>query len=81
MPPPRRNVDKFVLPSGSDTLEAAIICPSTIYGTGGGLFSQRSDQIPTLAKLILQHKKGLLLSDGKTFWNGVLVYNLSRLHV
>ncbi|KAL4994657.1 hypothetical protein BDV10DRAFT_176277 [Aspergillus recurvatus] len=78
---PHRNVDKFVLLSGSDNLKTAIICPSTIYGTGRGLVSQRSDQIPNLAKLILQRKKGLQLSDGRTFWNCVHVYDLSRLYV
>ncbi|KAL6230395.1 hypothetical protein BDW75DRAFT_234447 [Aspergillus navahoensis] len=78
---PHRNVDKFVLSSGSDTLKVAIICPSTIYGTGRGLISRGSDQIPNLARLILQHKRGLQLSDGKTFWNCVHVYDLSRLYV
>ncbi|KAL4741095.1 hypothetical protein BDV11DRAFT_77292 [Aspergillus similis] len=78
---PHRNVDKFVLSSGSDTLRTAIICPSTVYGAGRGLISQRSDQIPNLAKLTLQQKKGMQLSDGKTFWNCVHVYDLSRLYV
>ncbi|KAL4977568.1 hypothetical protein BDW66DRAFT_158688 [Aspergillus desertorum] len=78
---PHRNVDKFVLSSGSDALKTAIICPSTVYGTGRGLISQRSAQIPNLAKLVLQPKKGLQLSDGKTFWNCVHVYDLSRLYV
>lgn len=78
---PHRNVDKFVLASGSDTLKTAIICPSTVYGTGRGLVSQRSDQIPNLAKLILQQKQGLQLADGQTFWNSVHVYDLARLYV
>lgn len=78
---PHRNVDKFVLASGSDTLKTAIICPSTVYGTGRGLISQRSDQIPNLAKLILQQKQGLQLADGQTFWNSVHVYDLARLYV
>ncbi|KAL4819597.1 hypothetical protein BDW67DRAFT_173426 [Aspergillus spinulosporus] len=78
---PHRKADKFVLSAGSDTLKTAIICPSTVYGTGRGLISQRSDQIPNLAKLILQQKKGLQLSESKTFWNCVHVYDLSRLYV
>ncbi|KAL4784472.1 hypothetical protein BJX76DRAFT_367672 [Aspergillus varians] len=78
---PHRPVDRFVLSSSSDTLKTAIICPSTIYGTGRGVISQRSDQIPNLAKLILQQRKGLQLADGKTFWNCVHVYDLSRLYV
>ncbi|KAL4754406.1 hypothetical protein BDW72DRAFT_214300 [Aspergillus terricola var. indicus] len=78
---PHRNVDKFVLSSGSGTLKTTIICPSTVYGAGRGLISQRSDQIPNLARLTLQQKKGLQLSDGRTFWNCVHVYDLSRLYV
>ncbi|KAL4862138.1 hypothetical protein BDV12DRAFT_190618 [Aspergillus spectabilis] len=78
---PHRNVDKFVLASGSSTLKTAIICPSTIYGTGRGAISQRTDQMPGFAKLILQRRKGLQFADGKTFWNAVHVYDLSRLYV
>lgn len=78
---PHRNVDKFVLASGSDTLKTAIICPSTVYGTGRGLISQRSDQIPNLAKLILEQKQGLQLADGQSFWNSVHLYDLARLYV
>ncbi|KAL3477325.1 hypothetical protein BJX99DRAFT_226381 [Aspergillus californicus] len=76
---PHRDVDKFVLASGSDSVKTAIICPSTIYGTGRGLVSQRSNQIPGLTRLILQGKKGVQLADGKTFWNSVHIYDVSRL--
>ncbi|KAL2816022.1 NAD(P)-binding protein [Aspergillus cavernicola] len=76
-----REIDKFVLASGSETLKTAIICPSTIYGPGRGPISQRSDQIPGLARLILQTGKGLQLADGKTFWNSVHIYDLARLYI
>ncbi|KAL4800816.1 hypothetical protein BDV19DRAFT_352201 [Aspergillus venezuelensis] len=76
-----RGVDKLVLDAGTSSLKTAIICPSTVYGVGRGLVSQRSDQIPNLAKLILQTGKGLQLADGKSFWNCVHVYDLSRLHL
>ncbi|KAL3446945.1 hypothetical protein BJX65DRAFT_278328 [Aspergillus insuetus] len=78
---PHRDVDNFVLSSGSDSLKTAIICPSTVYGPGRGLVSQRSDQIPGLTRLILQSGRGLQFADGKTFWNAVHVYDLSRLYV
>ncbi|KAL4925971.1 uncharacterized protein BDV17DRAFT_163351 [Aspergillus undulatus] len=78
-----REVDKYVLSSSSSssTLKTAIVCPSTVYGIGRGLISQRSHQIPNLTRLILQEAKGLQLSDGETFWNSVHVYDLSRLYV
>ncbi|KAL4966119.1 uncharacterized protein BDV14DRAFT_171644 [Aspergillus stella-maris] len=76
-----REVDNLVLSSGTATLKTAIICPSTVYGVGRGLISQRSDQIPNLAKFILQMGKGLQLADGKSFWNCVHVYDLSRLYL
>ncbi|KAL5341082.1 NAD(P)-binding protein [Aspergillus crustosus] len=78
---PHRNVDKFVLSAGTSTLKTAIICPSTIYGTGRGVISQRTDQIPGLAKLILQRKRGVQFRDGETFWNSVHMYDLARLYV
>jgi nucleoside-diphosphate-sugar epimerase len=74
-------VDKLILSSGSDSIKTAIICPSTVYGPGRGLISQRSDQIPGLTRLILQSGRGLQFADGKTFWNAVHVYDLSRLYV
>ncbi|KAL4946447.1 hypothetical protein BDV06DRAFT_122349 [Aspergillus oleicola] len=76
-----RPVDKLVLSSGRPTLKTAIICPSTIYGVGRGIISRRSDQIPNLARLILQQHKGLQLADGKSFWNCVHIYDLSRLYL
>ncbi|KAL4882722.1 hypothetical protein BJY04DRAFT_38990 [Aspergillus karnatakaensis] len=78
---PHREVDKFVLASGTETLKTAIICPSTIYGTGRGVISQRTDQIPGSAKLILERGEGVQFADGKTFWNSVHVYDLSRLYI
>ncbi|KAJ0424980.1 hypothetical protein BJY00DRAFT_275685 [Aspergillus carlsbadensis] len=76
-----RDVDKFILSSGSNTLKTAIICPSTVYGPGRGPVSQRSDQIPGFARLILRSGRGLQFADGRTFWNAVHVYDLSRLYV
>ncbi|KAL4954379.1 hypothetical protein BDW69DRAFT_163297 [Aspergillus filifer] len=76
-----REVDKLVLSAGTSTLKTAIICPSTVYGVGRGIISQRSDQIPNLARLILQTGKGLQLTDGKSFWNCVHLYDLSRLYL
>ncbi|KAL2847619.1 hypothetical protein BJX68DRAFT_268015 [Aspergillus pseudodeflectus] len=78
---PHRDVDKFVLSSGSDTIKTAIVCPSTVYGPGRGPVSQRSAQIPGYTRLILQSGRGLQFADGKTFWNAVHVYDLSRLYV
>jgi nucleoside-diphosphate-sugar epimerase len=78
---PHRDVDKFVLSCGSDTLKTAIVCPSTVYGPGRGPVSQRSAQIPGYTRLILQSGRGLQFADGKTFWNAVHVYDLSRLYV
>ncbi|KAL2870582.1 uncharacterized protein BJX67DRAFT_377936 [Aspergillus lucknowensis] len=78
---PHREIDKFVLASGSDTLKTAIICPSTIYGTGRGPVSRRSDQIYKFTELILREGKGLQLEDGRTFWNSVHIFDLSRLYV
>ncbi|KAL3460873.1 hypothetical protein BJX64DRAFT_300420 [Aspergillus heterothallicus] len=78
---PHREVDKFVLAAGTDTLKTAIVCPSTVYGVGRGPVSQRSDQIYKLARLILQNRQGYQFADGRTFWNAVHVYDLSRLYV
>jgi nucleoside-diphosphate-sugar epimerase len=78
---PHRDVDKYILTCGSNSLKTAIICPSTVYGPGRGPVSQRSDQIPGLTRLILQSGRGLQFADGKAFWNAVHVYDLSRLYV
>ncbi|KAL2839632.1 hypothetical protein BJY01DRAFT_219100 [Aspergillus pseudoustus] len=78
---PHRNVDKFVLASGTETVRTAIVCPSTIYGAGRGPVSQRSHQIYQLTRLILEQRRGLQFADGRTFWNAVHVFDLSRLYL
>ncbi|KAL2802856.1 hypothetical protein BJX63DRAFT_413759 [Aspergillus granulosus] len=78
---PHRDVDKFILSSGSETLKTAIICPSTVYGSGRGPVSQRSDQIYKFTRLILESRKGVQFADGRTLWNAVHVFDLSRLYV
>ncbi|GAQ10108.1 hypothetical protein ALT_7429 [Aspergillus lentulus] len=76
-----RNVDKIVLAAGSDTLKTAIVCPSTVFGTGRGPVLRRTEQMYNLTRLILETGKGLQLADGKSFWNCVHIHDLSRLYV
>lgn len=74
-------VEKLVLAAGTDHVKTAIVCPSTVYGLGRGPVSRTSDQIPKLARMMLQAGHGLQLGDGKAFWSYVHVYDLSRLYV
>lgn len=78
---PHRNADKLILAAAqtenASPLKTAIVCPPTIYGNGRGPGSQRSIQMPDLAKCILQEKRGFQIGAGKTFWNHVHVNDLS----
>jgi nucleoside-diphosphate-sugar epimerase len=79
-----RDVDKIVLEEAAKDPEAvkvAIVCPPTIYGTGRGPTNQRSRQIPGLAETTLEKGFGPIIGAGKTEWDNVHVYDLSKLLV
>lgn len=79
-----RSVDKIVLEAGNSspsTVKTAIVCPPCIYGPGRGPDNQTSMQVPWLAKATLSQGHGVQVGEGKTFWTGVHVHDLSNLYL
>ncbi|KAH7073967.1 hypothetical protein BKA63DRAFT_567132 [Paraphoma chrysanthemicola] len=76
-----RNVDKFVLSSGSDSVKTAILCPPTIYGRGRGPSHTRSRQAYEMAHLILTEEFVPTIGQGKARWNNIHVSDLAHLFV
>lgn len=79
-----RNVDKIVLEAGNaspSTVKTAIVAPPCIYGPGRGPGNQTSMQVPGLAKVTLTQGHGVQVGEGKTFWTGVHVQDLSNFYL
>jgi len=77
-----KNVDDIVLDAGRrGKIDAIIICPPTIWGTGQGEFNTHSIQVPLLAKVCIEAKSGLLLEDGINTWSMIHVADLSAAYL
>lgn len=75
-------MDKIVLAEAArdpKAVKIAIVCPPTIYGTGRGIISQRSRQVPLLIALTLEHGAAPVIGNGLTEWDNVHVRDLSDL--
>lgn len=80
---PGRVVDSHMLSVAKSTphVKTAYVPAPNIYGPGRGTGNQRSVQMPELAKVTLQRKKGLQVGEGLSTWGNVHVRDLSRLFV
>lgn len=80
---PSRSVDNYILSVAETTphVKTASIPGPMIYGEGRGPGNRRSVQVPELAKVALQRRKGLQVGEGLSRWGNVHVRDLSRLLV
>lgn len=78
---PKRAVDNHMLLATADTpnVKTAVVMPPIIYGQGRGPVNQRSVQIPELAKLTLQRRRGVQVGPGESRWSDVHIRDLSQL--
>ncbi|KAL2813383.1 hypothetical protein BJX63DRAFT_394273 [Aspergillus granulosus] len=75
----RRVVDNFILKlTGPKT---ALIFPPIIYGQGQGPVSQRSVQIPELARVAIQTGTAIQVGKGDSTWSNVHVSDVSHIFV
>ncbi|KAK0753819.1 hypothetical protein B0T18DRAFT_453211 [Schizothecium vesticola] len=78
-----RNVDKLVLASNHASPGAcltAIVAPPTIFGVGRGPVKTHSQQLPNLARFILQHGFAPVVGPpGETRWDNTHVSDVSQL--
>lgn len=58
-----------------------MICPPVIYGTGRGTVNTKSQQVPFIARYVLQEGYAPLIGAQKTQWDNVHVADLSTLFV
>lgn len=80
---PNRAVDNYVLAvaENSHHIHTALVIPPIIYGKGEGPVSQRSMQIPELAKATLQRRRGFQVGKGENRWSNVHIQDLGQLFV
>lgn len=79
-----RNVEKLILSAATinpEKLRTAIVSPPCIYGPGRGPGNTVSMQVPSLARSTLQEGHGVQVGEGKTFWCGINVHDLSNLYL
>ncbi|KAJ0418657.1 NAD(P)-binding protein [Aspergillus carlsbadensis] len=75
----RRVVDNFILNlTGPKT---ALVFPPIIYGQGQGPVSQRSVQIPELARVAIQTGAAIQVGKGDSTWSNVHVADVSDIFV
>lgn len=74
-----KNVDDIVLNAGRrGKIDAIIMAPPTIWGTGQGEFNTHSLQVPGYIKASLELGEGVVLEDGINTWSIIHVADLSR---
>ncbi|KAI6355498.1 hypothetical protein MCOR31_011177 [Pyricularia oryzae] len=79
---PHRGIDKIVQAANDiPYVKTAMICPPVIYGTGRGTVNTRSQQVPFLARYVLQEGHAPLVGAQKTQWDSVHVADLATLFV
>jgi nucleoside-diphosphate-sugar epimerase len=73
-------VDNLVRESGiGQGIRAAVICPTTIYGSGRGLKID-SDQVPKVIVKSRQRGAGVYIGKGANIWSNVFIDDLSALY-
>jgi len=72
-----KNVDDIVLDAGRrGKIDAVVIAPPTIWGTGQGEFNTHSIQVPLYIKAVLQIGEAVVLEDGINTWSIIHVADL-----
>lgn len=61
-------------------MNAYIIAPSTIYGTGRGPVRNISQQIPNIIRVTLKRGRGFVIGVGSNIWPGVHIDDLADLY-
>ena len=62
-------------------LNTALVMPPLIYGEGQGPCNRRSSQVPDLARVTLQRRRGLRVGRGQSRWGNVHIRDLGALFV
>ncbi|KAK0730337.1 hypothetical protein B0H67DRAFT_28589 [Lasiosphaeris hirsuta] len=77
-----RDVDKIVLATNhfpSSPVQTSIVAPPTIYGAGRGPVNTTSQQLPALARFVLQKGFAPKVGTGAVEWDNVHVTDVSSL--
>lgn len=79
---PHRPVDKLILESfeSHPLVQAAIICPSNIFGRGSGLGNAISQQIPGIIRLALDKRQAFTVHEGEYIWSHIHIADLAELY-
>ncbi|KAM0804224.1 hypothetical protein BDR22DRAFT_818375 [Usnea florida] len=78
--PHRKNDMEFITAEGPE-VRTAIVCPPAICGAGRGPGNTRSDQIPELARSILEKEQGFHIGAGESSGPSVCIHDLSDCYV
>ena len=84
LPPTRvhKDVDDIVLEAGRrGKIDAIVVAPPTIWGTGQGVFNTHSIQVPMLIKGCHELGQGVVLEAGVNTWNIIHVADLSEAYL
>jgi nucleoside-diphosphate-sugar epimerase len=77
-----KNVDDIILDAGRrGKIDAIVVCPPTIWGTGQGVFNQHSLQVPLYIRAVGQFGYGMMLEDGLNTWSIIHVADLSQAYL
>ncbi|KAM0749078.1 NAD(P)-binding protein [Meredithblackwellia eburnea MCA 4105] len=78
---PHRLIDLSIFSANDEGyVDAYIITPSCIYGTGTGPVRTTSAQIPELVRLAVARQQALHIGPGTAVWNSVHVHDLEKLY-
>ncbi|CAE6514169.1 unnamed protein product [Rhizoctonia solani] len=78
---PHRNVDLEIFGAHErEEIDAYIIAPSCIYGTGDGPGNKISQQVPRLIRAAIQFKQPVYVGKGTNLWNNVHITDLVQLY-
>ncbi|KAF8706168.1 NAD-P-binding protein, partial [Rhizoctonia solani] len=78
---PHRDVDLEIFGVHErEEIDAYIIAPSCIYGTGDGPISKISQQVPRLIRAAIDFKQPVYVGKGTNLWNNVHISDLIKLY-
>ncbi|CAE7211581.1 unnamed protein product [Rhizoctonia solani] len=78
---PHRNVDLEIFEAHKrEEIDAYIIAPSCIYGTGDGPVNKISQQVPRLIRTAIEFKQPVYVGKGTNLWNNVHITDLVQLY-
>ncbi|CAE6462077.1 unnamed protein product [Rhizoctonia solani] len=78
---PHRDVDLEIFGAHErEEIDAYIIAPSCIYGTGDGPINKISQQVPRLIRAAIDFKQPVYVGKGTNLWNNVHISDLIKLY-